>query len=235
MLFCIICSKIIFFIVYYIHMYLIDIFYSFSNYLIWFLFNFFTFLMVFASFMVVFSYNPINSVLFLILLFVSTAFLFISLGCEFLGITLIIVYVGAIAVLFLFAVMMLNINKTEFVGFDFYFFFSLGLTLSFFYYLKSVIFGGLNFNYIFGTSGNNAYFYSEWLDLLIWKNNVEVLGSILYTYYAHLFILSSLILLISMVASIVLTLGRTQIKGNKVQDKYSQLIRDVNKTVRLRS
>src|SRR3569623_242308 len=92
---------------------LLDFIYAFSAQLIWFLFNFLMFLMIFAAFMVVFSSNPINSVLYLILLFVSTAFSFIMLGAEFLGITLIIVYVGAIAVLFLFAVMMLNINKSE--------------------------------------------------------------------------------------------------------------------------
>jgi NADH-quinone oxidoreductase subunit J len=210
---------------------LLDFIYAFSAQLIWFLFNFLMFLMIFAAFMVVFSSNPINSVLYLILLFVSTAFSFIMLGAEFLGITLIIVYVGAIAVLFLFAVMMLNINKSEFVGFDFYFFFSLVLVICFFYFLQTIVYDGVNFIHIFS---NSQDFYLEWVNLLIWKNNVEVIGSILYTYYAHLFILSSLILLIAMIASIVLTLGRIQPKHSKLQDKYKQIEQSVGAAVRLR-
>jgi NADH-quinone oxidoreductase subunit J len=200
------------------------------------------YLIIFSAVMVVISINAIYSVFFLILLFISVSVLTIAVGAEFLGITFIIVYVGAIAVLFLFVVMMLNVNQSELNSNDrtvfLYFVTAFILLLSFAQYLNGAIYQGFGFYSLLKPSEVSLsiiyqFSYKEWVDLIFRSDNILVLGSVLYTYYFHLFILAGFILLLAMVSSIVLTLNYTH--SLKAQDKYIQVTRQLNHAVLVRN
>jgi NADH-quinone oxidoreductase subunit J len=204
------------------------------------LFFIFKYFILFSATMVVISSNPIYSIFYLILLFINVAFLLISLGVEFLGIMFIVVYVGAIAVLFLFVVMMLNINTNELYtksSFHIYFFSSLLLMLIFISYLNVYIYGDFAIYNFKNPTLINTYlmynfFYKEWINLVYSFDNAQVIGSLLYTFYYHLFILVGFILLVAMIGSIVLTLNPT--RSTKLQDKYIQISRITSEAVYLR-
>jgi NADH-quinone oxidoreductase subunit J len=153
-----------------------------------------------AAFMVVVARNPVHSVLFLILTFFTAAGLFVLLGAEFLAMLLIVVYVGAVAVLFLFVVMMLDIDFAE-------------LKAGFFTYLP---FGGLIALILFGQF---AMVGGAWIEKSVSAaaiaapspaaaavSNAEAIGRILYTDYIFLFQAAGIILFIAMVGAIALTL-----------------------------
>lgn len=172
-------------------------------------------LSIISSILVIFSLNPVHSVLFLILTFTLCAGVLLLLGVEFLGIIYIVVYVGAIAVLFLFVVMMLNIRLVELTGglrfLPISGFVSVMFLLELYYILKKDIgndSGTLNIN------------YKDWLMELDGVSNLEVIGSILYTYGVYMFLLSGVILLVSMIGTIVLTL--THELNVKRQEIYVQ-------------
>ena len=164
-------------------------------------FYFFSLITVFASLLVILSRNTVNSVFFLILCFISVGSLFIMIGAEFLGMIMLIVYVGAVAILFLFVVMMINVagqtysKKSQFeikkhvpVGI----LFSIILLLELF-----VIIGGWKYKpEIFDI--NNSLANTS-------VSNTHSLGQILYTDYIHVFQISGMILLVAMVGAIVLT------------------------------
>lgn len=172
-----------------------------------------------ASLMVITLKNAVHSVLFLILVFCNMAGLLLLLGAEFLAFMLLIVYVGAIAVLFLFVVMMLNI-KINIVNLNSISLIPLGI----------IIFGSLF--YQFSLTIKELYIFKSLyqqptiVSWLIEENltlNVKVIGNVLYTNYSLLFILSSLILLIAMIGAIVLTMHqRTNVKKQLIE---KQLIR----------
>jgi NADH-quinone oxidoreductase subunit J len=149
-----------------------------------------------AALSVVFARNPVHSVLFLILTFFTTAGLFVLMGAEFLAMLLVVVYVGAVAVLFLFVVMMLDVNFAELKqGFQNYLplggliavilFFELLLIAS-----AWVVPGGLGEKPVLGFSDNNA----------------RALGEVIYTQHLLLFQLSGLVLFVAMIGAVVLTL-----------------------------
>lgn len=199
------------------------------------------YLIIFSAVMVVISVNAIYSVFFLILLFINIAVLTIVIGAEFLGITFIIVYVGAIAVLFLFVVMMLNVNQSELNANDrtvfVYFVAAFILLLTFAQYLNGSIYQGFGFYGLLKSSETSlsimySFHYKEWVDLIFKSDNILVLGSVLYTYYFHLFLLAGFILLLAMISSIVLTLNYTH--SFKAQDKYIQVTRQLNHAVMVR-
>jgi len=149
--------------------------------------------------MVISAKNPVHSVLFLILSFVNAAGLFVLLGAEFLAMILVIVYVGAVAVLFLFVIMMLDINFIKLrEGFLQYLPFGalLGIVLI-------VELGILFLTKNFFNSG--LVEYSKFQNLTS-TENTKLIGSVLYTKYFFLFQLSGLILLVAMIGSITLTL-----------------------------
>ena len=156
------------------------------------------FVTVFSASMVVFSRNPVHSVLWLIFVFLNSAALFVILGAEFLGMILIIVYVGAVAVLFMFVVMMLNVNvavvKAGVIqylpagGF-------MALVLLGEFIFVSQTFSGKDFSQtLISTTSRNA------------PSNTEALGNVLYTEYFYLFQVAGLVLLVAMIGAIVLTL-----------------------------
>jgi len=150
-----------------------------------------------AGLMVISSRNPVHSVLFLILAFFNSAGLFVLLGAEFLAMLLVVVYVGAVAVLFLFVVMMLDINFAELRdGFQRYMPLGLGV-------------GGIllaEILFVFFTRED----MSENLNLVSEVTNTRALGRVLYTDYIYLFQVAGLILLVAMIGAITLTLRRRE-------------------------
>ncbi len=153
---------------------------------------------VVSSIAVISSRNPVHSVLFLILAFVNSAGLFVLCGAEFLAMILLIVYVGAVAVLFLFVVMMLNINLEE-IKFQMKKYFYSGLFVGIVLLLE-LIFSFRNIDVIrnkdnFIINNNNL-------------TNTHQIGSVLYTEYFFVFQLSGCILLVAMIGAIVLTLRK---------------------------
>lgn len=193
-------------------------------------FFFFSLLSIIFSFLVIVSKNPVHSILSLILVFFNAASLLILLGSEFLAMLFIIVYVGAVAVLFLFVIMMLNIKVTS-------------LTVSIYRYLPiSFIFGSiflleflvLSYIDLSSIDTNNIYlldsnFINEWTASVIPKSNIVVLSQLLYTYYFYLFIVSGIILLVSMIGAISLTLHRRN--DVKKQLIYKQIERNFSSSI----
>jgi NADH-quinone oxidoreductase subunit J len=176
------------------------------------------------GFLVLFAKNPVHSVLFLILLFLNGAALFVLLGAEFLAMLLVVVYVGAVAVLFLFIVMMLNLRVEGFRQ-----------TLLNHYPLSVALLLFLFFGWIallpssqFGLALDNQLYqqleHLSWVGVLSWKGNLLSLGSVLYTYYYFPFLLCSIILLVSMVGSILLTFQPVSISARR-QQIYEQVVR----------
>ena len=178
-------------------------------------FYFFSFIVIFSAIMVISSKNPVHSVLFLILSFVNTSGLFILLGAEFLAMILIVVYVGAVAVLFLFVVMMLDINFIKFrEGFLQYLPF--GLLLGFVLLIELLMI------FLSGNLKNMTLIEYNLLPVTKQIENTKELGSILYTKYFYLFQLSGLILLVAMIGSIILTLRqRTGVKKQLIHEQIN--------------
>ena len=163
-----------------------------------------------AGLMVVSSRNPVHSVLFLILAFFNAAGLFILLNAEFLAMLLVVVYVGAVAVLFLFVVVMLDINYSELrEGFQKYR--SLGLLIG------AVLLVEL-FATFFEYSGNAKPLPSPGA-----VHNTKALGQVIYTDYIYLFQLAGLILLVAMIGAIALTLRkRSGVRKQVIADQNSR-------------
>ena len=184
---------------------------------------------VLSALMVISAKNPVHSVLFLILSFVNASGLFVLLGAEFLAMILIVVYVGAVAVLFLFVVMMLDINFVKLrKGFLQYLPFGalLGIVLM---VELGILFLTKNFSQM------SLVEYSQFPEIQS-TENTKLLGAVLYTKYFFLFQLSGLILLVAMIGSITLTLrqrgkSKKQIVSNQNNVDSGQAI--VNKKIKL--
>ena len=165
---------------------------------------------IFAAVMVISSKNPVHSVLFLNLSFVNAAGLFVLLGAEFLAMILLIVYVGAVAVLFLFVVMMLDINFIKLrEGFLQYLPFGalLGIVLL---VELGILFLTESFSQMSLVEYSNNPTFTA-------KENTKQIGELLYTYYFYLFQISGIILLVAMIGSITLTLrDRGQVKRQNI-------------------
>jgi len=188
-------------------------------------FYFFSTITVFSSIMVVLSRNTVYSVFFLILVFITTSILFIMIGAEFLGMIMLIVYVGAVAVLFLFVVMMLNVSekKTEnskkrnIKGVI-----SVGSLVGLIIFLELlVVVGGWKYK-------ENFVSLSE---VSLETSNTQQLGSVLYTEYIHLFQVSGLILLVAMIGAISLTFSKRE--NVRRQNYFRQIQREKNEAVSL--
>tara|TARA_B100002003_G_scaffold241312_1_gene262853 strand:- start:1298 stop:1930 length:633 start_codon:yes stop_codon:yes gene_type:complete len=183
-------------------------------------FYFFSIIAVFSAIMVIASKNTVHSVFFLILDFISISCLFIMIGAEFLGMIMLIVYVGAVAVLFLFVVMMLNVAQQKdewFKGKIFTSHIPFGSLISIIIFLELIIvIGGWKYKPdLIETSS-----------IQIDKNftNTHALGNIIYTDYIHLFQLAGLILLVAMIGAIVLTYRKRE--GVKRQSYFRQVSRE---------
>jgi NADH-quinone oxidoreductase subunit J len=151
-----------------------------------------------SAVMVIVSRNPVHSVLFLILAFVNASGLFLLLGAEFLAMILVVVYVGAVAVLFLFVIMMLDVDFTE-LREGFLEYLPIGLVIGAIFLAELLLVGG-------GWVINPAITKSITAAIPSNVSNTEALGLVLYTKYIHYFELSSMVLLVAMIGAIVLTL-----------------------------
>ena len=170
--------------------------------------------------MVTVSKNTVHSVFFLILDFISISCLFIMIGAEFLGMIMLIVYVGAVAVLFLFVVMMLNVAQQKnqwFVSKDSSRHIPIGLLISVIIFFELIIVIG-------GWKYKPDLFNSVKSSLENGVSNTHSLGQVLYTDYIHVFQISGMILLIAMIGAIVLTFRQRE--GVKKQSYLKQISRE---------
>ena len=185
-----------------------------------------------ASFSVIFARNPIHSVLFLILVFVSIVFLLFSLKIDFLALVFLIVYVGAVAVLFLFIVMMLNIKMAE-LSRELIHYTPIGCLIGGLFFcniyillFKNDIISILNINSLensifsktagFTETGYDFVFFN--IDFI---QNIESFGQLLYTYFFYPFMLAGIVLLIAMIGALILT-DRVSQNNNFTQENVHQ-------------
>ena len=176
-------------------------------------FYFFSFIAVLSALMVISAKNPVHSVLFLILSFVNASGLFVLLGAEFLAMILVVVYVGAVAVLFLFVVMMLDINFVKLrEGFLQY--------LPFGALLGIVLVIELGILYLTDTSSNINNIQIPLDQTINDIENTKMIGKLLYTKYFYLFQICGIILLVAMIGSITLTLrDKGDVKRQNIDDQ----------------
>lgn len=191
-----------------------------------FFFYFFSAIAIFSALMVITSRSTINSVFFLILDFISVGCLFIMIGAEFLGMILLIVYVGAVAVLFLFVVMMLNVasqKQSWFVGKKATHIPS-GLIVSILILLELlVVIGGWKYK--------EDILSSSSLSINENLSNTHQIGLVMYTEYVLYFQISGLILLLSMIGAILLTYRKRE--SVKTQSYINQISREPSTSVEL--
>ena len=180
----------------------------------------FSIIAVVSAVMVTVSKNTVHSVFFLILDFISISCLFIMIGAEFLGMIMLIVYVGAVAVLFLFVVMMLNVAQQKnqwFISKENSNHTPIGLLISVIIFFELIIVIG-------GWKYKPDLFDQANLSTVNDVSNTHSLGMVLYTDYIHIFQISGMILLIAMIGAIVLTFRQRE--GVKKQSYLKQISRE---------
>ncbi len=174
---------------------------------------FFTTLAILYSLCIIFSKNPVHSVLYLILVFLNISFLFLKYSLEFLGIFLIIIYVGAISILFLFVIMMLKLKQTVKIS-------NLhSILIIIFFFVQLIII--LPFTII-----EDSSLLINWVMVLDNFTNITIFGNLLYTYYFIFIIIVGIILLLALISSVILTMPLTTTKNT--QKIYKQLSRNSN-------
>lgn len=178
---------------------------------------------IISSIMVIGFKNPVHSVFSLILTFCISSCLLLAINIDFLAIIFIVVYVGAIAVLFLFVVMMLNIKLVQFTE-SIVRYIPFGIILCIIF-VNEIYFINLKFNII-----NDIQ--NDWINYFQYSDTIILIGEVLYTNYIHLFILSGLILLIAMIGTINITLYHAS--NVKRQNISTQLGRDILQTISLK-
>ena len=190
-------------------------------------FYFFSILAIFSALMVIASRSTVNSVFFLILDFISVGCLFIMVGAEFLGMIILIVYVGAVAVLFLFVVMMLNVasqKQSWFVGQKATHIPS-GLIVSLLIFLELlVVIGGWKYK--------DNIMSSSTLIINNEQSNTHLIGQVMYTEHILYFQISGIILLLSMIGAILLTYRKRE--GIKKQSYLSQISREPSSSIEIK-
>ena len=183
-------------------------------------FYFFSFIAIISAIMVTAARNTVHSVFFLILDFISISCLFIMIGAEFLGMIMLIVYVGAVAVLFLFVVMMLNVAQQKnqwFASSKSSSHIPIGLLVSLIIFFEIII-------VVSGWKYKPELLNSATITISDSVSNTQSLGNVLYTDYIHLFQISGMILLVAMIGAIVLTFRKRP--GLKRQSYIKQISRE---------
>jgi NADH-quinone oxidoreductase subunit J len=192
-----------------------------------FFFYFFSIIAIFSALMVITSRNTVNSVFFLILDFISVGCLFIMVGAEFLGMILLIVYVGAVAVLFLFVVMMLNVAEQKqswFVGKKSTHIPS-GLIVGVLIFLELLVVVG-GWKYKENVMSSSSLVVNEKI------SNTHQIGNVMYTDYILYFQVSGIILLLAMIGAILLTYRKRE--GVKTQSYINQISREPSSSVEIK-
>jgi NADH-quinone oxidoreductase subunit J len=187
----------------------------------------FAFIAVISAIMVTASKNTVHSVFFLILDFISVSCLFIMIGAEFLGMIMLIVYVGAVAVLFLFVVMMLNVAQQKnqwFISNESSKHIPIGMIISTIIFFELIIvIGGWKYKPDLFDINNSFSSFTE--------SNTHSIGLVLYTDYIHVFQISGMILLVAMIGAIVLTFRKRT--GVKTQSYIKQISRERSESVQV--
>ena len=187
----------------------------------------FSIIAIISAIMVTASKNTVHSVFFLILDFISISCLFIMIGAEFLGMIMLIVYVGAVAVLFLFVVMMLNVAQQKnqwFASEESSKHIPVGLIISTLIFVELIIvIGGWKYKPDIFDLNNSMINFS--------LSNTHSLGQVLYTDYIHVFQISGMILLVAMIGAIVLTFRKRS--GVKTQSYLKQISRERSEGVQV--
>ena len=179
-----------------------------------------------SGLMVIGSRNPVHSVLFLILAFFNAAGLFVLLGAEFLAMLLVVVYVGAVAVLFLFIVMMLDVDFVELRS-GLLQYMPIGLVVGVVLLAELLVaLGG------WAISPELAGHLGEPIPALATASNIEAIGSLLYTKYIFYFQSAALVLLVAMIGAIVLTLHHR--KDIKRQNIARQVGRSIENSIEIK-
>ncbi|MBN34189.1 MAG: NADH:ubiquinone oxidoreductase subunit J [Rhodospirillaceae bacterium] len=182
-----------------------------------------------SAVMVISARNPVHSVLYLILAFFNAAALFVLIGAEFLAMILVVVYVGAVAVLFLFVVMMLDINLTE-LRQGFLQYLPIGALIGLILLIELlVVAGGWHFEPELATLGQAP------IPDITERSNTGAIGDVLYTQYAFLFQGAGVILLIAMIGAIVLTLRHRDIRRQRIGDQIARRPENVVEVRKVRS
>lgn len=202
-----------------------------------FLFYIFSSLTLVSGALVIQARNPVHSVLFLILVFFNAAGLLVLLGLDFFALIFLVVYVGAIAVLFLFVVMMLNIRLAE-ISEKRLRYLPVGGVLGVLFLFEMCIlidndlipFLTYNIKDVSLLNNYSELSYVDWRMYLSTSHTIDALGNLLYTYYFYFFLVASIILLVAMIGAIVLTMQ----KGIRIkrQQVFLQNTRDFAKTIR---
>ena len=190
-------------------------------------FYLFSLIAIVSAVMVTASKNTVHSVFFLILDFISISCLFIMIGAEFLGMIMLIVYVGAVAVLFLFVVMMLNVAQQKnqwFASEQSSGHIPVGLIISTLIFFELIIvIGGWKYKPDLFDLNNSMTNFN--------LSNTHSIGQILYTDYIHVFQISGMILLVAMIGAIVLTFRKRE--GVKTQSYLKQISRERSEGVQI--
>ena len=190
-------------------------------------FYFFSIIAILSAIMVVVSRNTVHAVFFLILDFISIGCLFIMVGAEFLGMMMLIVYVGAVAVLFLFVVMIMNVSEQKLSwlrGTRKSNHIPIGLIISFVILLELIVVVG-------GWKYKSNFFNTQTVNIESGLTNTHQIGNVMYTDYIHLFQISGIVLLLAMIGAIVLTYRRRE--GVKRQNYFKQVGRERDEAVKL--
>ena len=187
------------------------------------LFYIFSIALIFSAVMVIISQHSVFSLLFLVSCFIFSSFLLFLLECEFLALLFIVVYVGAIAILFLFAIMMLeskqiNLSRNAIKYFPVGIVFSVGLLIPILNTINNTF---EDTSFIFSSFYFNNYV--NWYDLIDSTNDVNVYGQILYSYFVLQFLVAGLILLLVLIGVVYLT--NSFEKHTKQQSQFRQLSR----------
>jgi NADH-quinone oxidoreductase subunit J len=199
------------------------------------LFFVFSSLCLLSSILVITAKNPIFSVLFLISSFANVACVLFLFNFEFLPVSFIVIYVGAIAVLFLFVLMMLNIKLAE-LNENSSNYLPLAIAFCILFVFELLCLFRFEFNLFNVFDKNSVIFLSDYLNVFMSKtyflnllsltSNVKTISFALFTDYLYCFLLSGFVLLLAMVAAIVLTIQKKFV--SKSQNIYSQILRDYN-------
>ena len=191
------------------------------------LFYAFSTVAILSGLMVIRAENPVHSVLFLILTFFNVSGLLLLLEVEFLAMVFLVVYVGAIAVLFLFVVMMLNIKLGRDSN-DLFQYLPIGAIIGLIFLMEIFLITSKDYVPLLDSApGGSASI--EWSSLLNYLSNVEVLGQLMYTYYFYFFIVAGFILLVAMIGAIILTM-QAQVNVRR-QQIFQQVSRNMESAV----
>lgn len=189
--------------------------------------NIFSLLLIICSIFVTSSTNSVVSLLFLILCFIFSSFIIILLECEFIALMILLIYVGAISILFLFAIMMLE-HKRENFSKDLVEYLPAGSIFGLF--LLSIFIVNVRKNFLFSHEPEFEFFYTNWFNLTDFTTDLETYALVLYTYYVLNLLIVGLILLMVLLGIVYLTKSFSVVEFNRNVPSFKQVARTIFST-----